>query len=122
MSSNLLSTTTRFFQTRGFKVETNARVVGLSGLMHSFALRVSRGPLQLLIDFVEEVEDLLAFYGKALDLRGVPVLALLKIEKVTPEVQQALHCMGNVIAFETLDELEENLSRVLALTETSGKS
>ena len=70
MSADPLSTTVRFLLARGFKVETNARVVGLSGLAHSFAVKASKGQLQLFLDVVESVEDLLAFYGKALDLRG----------------------------------------------------
>jgi hypothetical protein len=117
MSADPLSTTVRFLLARGFKVETNARVVGLSGLAHSFAVKASKGQLQLFLDVVESVEDLLAFYGKALDLRGVPSLALVRIKEETPEMQQALHCVSNALAFKTSEELEEILPKALALVE-----
>jgi len=102
-------------------VEKDANVVGVSGLSHSFTLKISRGSLQLLLDVVEKVEDLIALCGKALDLRGVPVLALVRTGEGDPEVQHALDCLGNVFVFKTLEELEESLARVPALAEAGEK-
>lgn len=43
--------------------------------------------------------------------------ALVRIKEEAPEMQQALHRTGNVLAFKTPEELEEILPKVLALVE-----
>jgi len=75
---------------------------------------VNKGQQEFLLDVVEKPEDLVKLYGKAYDLRGRSLLAIMRIKEAAPEILQALHCMGNVAVLRTIEELEEKLAGVAA--------
>ena len=101
-------------RSNGFSVSPRARVRGLSGFLHEFALLAEKGTFALLLDFAEKPLDILAFLAKSIDLRGYNTIIAVR-EDVFAELASTLggYARGNIIAYKDAEDFERKLVQVL---------
>ncbi len=101
-------------RSRGFSVNLNVRVRGLSGFLHEFALLAEKGIFALLLDFAEKPLDILAFLAKSIDVRGYNTIIAVR-EDVLAELAPTLggYARGDIIAYKDAEDFERKLAQVL---------
>jgi hypothetical protein len=99
---------------KGFSVNRRARVRGLSGFLHEFALIAEKGTFTLLLDFAEKTLDILAFLAKSIDLKGYNTIIAVR-EDVFAELAPILggYARGNIIAYKDAEDFERKLEQAL---------
>ena len=113
-TSELVARAESVLRSRGFAVNRNTRVRGLSGFLHGFALLAEKGAFSLLLDFADKPSDILAFLAKSTDLRGYSAFIAVR-EDVLAELAPALggHARGNIIVYKDAEDFERKLEQAL---------
>lgn len=114
MSEELVARAESALRSKGFSVSRRARVRGLSGFLHEFALLAEKGVFTLLLDFADKPADILAFLAKSMDLRGYNTIVAVK-EEVLAELEPTLrgYARGNMIVYKDPEDFERKLSQAL---------
>lgn len=116
---SIIKIVSEFLTSKGFSVNIDFRVRGVSGFEHNFDIFAQRGELKLLIDVLESSIDIVSSLAKRVDIRDYQFLILAErsIVGIPREVESSRSSEmfeSGLITYDDVRELCEKLERFLA--------
>ena len=102
-----------FLKEKGYTVTSNSRLKGLSGITHEIAILTKVNEKKIGFDFTKssQVDELLRFFAKSIDLPEVQLYLLLEKKKL--EKFSFLKNSPKIIAFESTEDLLAKVEKIV---------